>query len=177
MALGVAGVVLATAAYTPYWWRWVQASLGTASNQLSLACVAVVGVMAIPRIGKQVGFFGPWLVGVIAMGLVLQAGIPLEAERLHVVQYALVGALSSRAMPLRWFWGRRSLMAIGCTLGLGTLEELVQWWLPNRVGAWQDVILDGLGGFAGTYALIPWTIREPRPFGRRRKVLTTANHD
>ena len=35
------------------------------------------------------------------------------------------------------------VVAVGC------VDELIQWWLPNRVGDWRDVGMNALAGTLG----------------------------
>ena len=160
VALGMASLALAVAPVTTRAWRWLQEILGPAHHRLTLTCLGVVGASLAWSLRPRPRVMVWWLGGLVVMGLVLQETVALEAERLHVIQYGLLGAFSFLAMPRTWSTVRRWLWIGGYTLALGAIEELIQWWLPTRVGAWQDVLLDGLGGLVGCYVLLPWSSRD-----------------
>jgi len=152
-------LVVAATPYTTFWWRWLRDVAGPARDTFTLAWFTVLALAAGPHLIQQPRTMVLWLAGLVAVGTALFAHVPLEAERLHVVQYALLGVLSDWAMPRGRRWAHRVLIMVAWTLALGCVEEWWQWWLPNRVGEWRDVLLDGLGGVVGSYALIPWSVR------------------
>ncbi|MEM1022454.1 MAG: VanZ family protein [Myxococcota bacterium] len=100
---------------------------------------------------------------------------------LHVLAYALMGALIVRAtwFSTRWSESRVFLTgALGAWL-YGMSDELHQAFVPSRSATWSDVAADGLGAFLGAglamagYLLVRRVARQraagdPRrlPFGR-----------
>ena len=101
-----------------------------------------------------------WLLGWAIIGIGLLVAVGLEAERLHVVEYGVIGVSVGAWAPSRgWSRASRALLGVASALALGAAEETLQAWLPDRVGQWRDVLLDGIGGCMGAYASIPWAPR------------------
>lgn len=82
------------------------------------------------------------------------------SERLHFLEYGLLGmlvlraSLKSRPRSLRAAFGLAALVL--CTLG--TIDELIQYILPNRFFDWRDIwfnIAGGLLGFGAYLVLSP----------------------
>jgi hypothetical protein len=64
-------------------------------------------------------------------------------ERFHFVEYGLLTLLFHRAFADR---GRGSSlqMAFMAVFLVGTLDEGIQWFVPERVGEWRDVLLNSV---------------------------------
>lgn len=74
---------------------------------------------------------------------------PLPEERLHLVMYGLLGWLvtwSSGVEDRRRLWYGWPLALVW---GAGIVDECIQWYLPNRVFDFRDILLNGLSGMAG----------------------------
>jgi len=75
--------------------------------------------------------------------------LPLPEERLHVVEYGILGWLLGWALSRsgKWptWWGAGVLLAwlIGCG------DEMIQRLLPNRVFDVHDILLNGIAGMIG----------------------------
>jgi len=75
--------------------------------------------------------------------------IKLPIERIHFIEYGLLGLLIFRALRHNirdkslYLW---SGMAV---FGLGFLDEGIQYILPNRVYETRDVIVNGIAGILG----------------------------
>lgn len=78
----------------------------------------------------------------IPLFVVLPYYIPIIEERLHFIVFGLYGYLSMLVLP-------RFSAYIACLL-LGMGDELLQWFLPDRVGDWRDVQFNLLAAFAAT---------------------------
>jgi VanZ family protein len=75
--------------------------------------------------------------------------LDIPEERLHFLQYGLLGVLlakTARKEALRRV-GELALFAI--LIGMG--DEFIQWWLPNRVGDWRDAAMNGSAGVLGLW--------------------------
>jgi hypothetical protein len=68
--------------------------------------------------------------GFVAMGL----GIP--EERVHFLEYGVLGVMVLRAMT--GSWGVPVLSSLILVSLIGAVEELIQWSLPNRVGDMRE---------------------------------------
>ena len=91
--------------------------------------------------GRPARAHGLLLAAAAALFLVVPLLLPLVDERLHFLVFGAWGFLSMLLFPLPW--------ALFSVVLVGGLDELLQWWLPDRVGDWRDVgfnVLAGLGG-------------------------------
>ena len=70
-------------------------------------------------------------------------------ERIHFIEYAVLGLLISRAVNVRTLHG---IISTCCLIILiGVVDEIIQWFLPNRVGDMRDVIMNSVGGLSGIW--------------------------
>jgi hypothetical protein len=102
----------------------------------------------------------------IVQGWLFSTGQPEvdSVERVHFVEYGLVTLLFYRAWrPI----GDLSIVVMPVLAGLivGTLEEWLQWFIPNRVGEARDVLLN-LGAI-GSGLLFSLGLEPPASFSGR----------
>ena len=70
-------------------------------------------------------------------------------ERIHFIEYAVLGLLISRAVNVKTLQG---IIYTGCLVTLiGAVDEIIQWFLPNRVGDMRDVFMNSVGGLSGLW--------------------------
>ena len=79
----------------------------------------------------------------------LTLSLDVWVERIHFVEYAVLGLLISRAVNVRTLHG---IIYTGCLVTLiGAVDEIIQWFLPNRVGDMRDVFMNSVGGLSGLW--------------------------
>ena len=79
----------------------------------------------------------------------LSLSLDVWVERIHFVEYAVLGLLISRAVNVRTLQG---IIYTGCLITLiGAVDEIIQWFLPNRVGDLRDVTMNSFGGLSGLW--------------------------
>ena len=79
----------------------------------------------------------------------LSLSLDVWVERIHFVEYAVLGLLISRAVNVRTLHG---IIYTGCLVTLiGAVDEIIQWFLPNRVGDMRDVFMNSVGGLSGLW--------------------------
>ena len=79
----------------------------------------------------------------------LSLSLDVWVERIHFVEYAVLGLLISRAVNVRTLLG---IIYTGCLVTLiGAVDEIIQWFLPNRVGDMRDVFMNSVGGSSGLW--------------------------
>lgn len=125
-----------------------------------LGIAAVVG-LGLALLLKALRLEGPhrWLrwAGLLAVGLayayLLQRFARFPAERLHLVEYGLVGFLLLRALCLDLPAPRAYIVALLLTGLIGAGDELIQWVLPERVFEMKDVQLNFVSGALGLLAV------------------------
>ncbi len=70
-------------------------------------------------------------------------------ERIHFIQYGILGFIVYKG-----FEGVKTLkpvLAGGFIVIVGAVDEIIQWFLPNRVGDLRDVLFNSIGGLLGTW--------------------------
>ena len=89
-------------------------------------------------------------------------------EQIHFFEYGFFSYLTYRCMNSTWprleFWPLR-FAVLGLSMGVGILDERIQYLLPNRVGEIRDVGLNILAAFLGL--VITGLMEDPR---RREKL-------
>ena len=79
----------------------------------------------------------------------LSLSLDVWVERIHFVEYAVLGLLISRAVNVRTLHG---IISTCCLIILiGVVDEIIQWFLPNRVGDMRDVSMNSFGGLSGLW--------------------------
>ena len=79
----------------------------------------------------------------------LSLRLDVWVERIHFIEYAVLGILISRAVDVRTLQG---IIYTGCLITLiGAVDEIIQWFLPNRVGDMRDVFMNSVGGVSGLW--------------------------
>ena len=79
----------------------------------------------------------------------LSLSLDVWVERIHFIEYAVLGLLISRTVNVRILHG---MIYTGCLVTLiGAVDEIIQWFLPNRVGDIRDVFMNSVGGLSGLW--------------------------
>lgn len=71
------------------------------------------------------------------------------AEALHLLEYGGLGYLTMRAATLHSRSARSSLLCFLFVLCVGSLDEAIQFVLPNRIFQVKDILLNGMCGAIG----------------------------
>lgn len=116
------------------------------SQQLAIALGTVLLLLSLKAALLQIKNHGTkrlWhLLWFIPLFVVYPWYMPIIEERLHFIVFGLYGYLSMLVLP-------RFTAYIACLL-LSMGDELLQWYLPDRVGDWRDVQFNLLAAFAAT---------------------------
>ena len=79
----------------------------------------------------------------------LSLSLDVWVERIHFIEYAVLGLLISRTVAVRTL---QEIIYTGCLITLiGAVDEIIQWFLPNRVGDMRDVFMNSVGGLSGLW--------------------------
>ena len=109
------------------------------------------------------------LTNILSTAIILLAGIgysfslPLPEERIHLVQFGLLGLLScsslrgGRTNLRRWIW--RPFLFVFL---VGVADEVLQWFLPDRVFDIRDILFNTLGGIWGILLYLGVTMKKER---------------
>lgn len=110
------------------------------------------------------------LLGVAVVGFMMFARMTL-AERTHLIEYGVVAVLIHEALGERKARGRRvpapAVLAILATTLVGTLDELIQLFLPSRVFDPIDILFNFLAATmtVATLMILAWVRRRTRTPG------------
>ena len=151
----------------------------------TLVSLATLGVLiyALTQVrDRRLLRFGGMAIVVIAVVLqatVFQRGLPQTdvVERIHVLEYGLLGFLFYRALRPRADLSAPVLAVLWTALG-GTLEEGVQWFIQARLGDIHDVALNAFSGVCGVVfglSLLPLAGFRPRRPARLRQIGLSAS--
>ncbi len=86
-------------------------------------------------------FFAGFFLLLGALAVYMDYLRPIELT--HFLLFSLLGWLSAKAFGL--FWGCLAM------LGVATGDEVLQYFLPDRVGDLHDIIINSLSGFLGAW--------------------------
>ncbi len=79
----------------------------------------------------------------------LSISLDVWVERIHFVEYAFLGLLISRTVKVI---NLKGIIYAGSLVTLiGSVDEIIQWFLPNRVGDMRDVFMNSFGGLSGVW--------------------------
>ena len=146
-------LILGSLPYGPVVVRWLRAGIGQGGFALAVNGVLAVAALllsgwAVRRLdGRHLLLL---LVPLAVVGMVT-IWMDNPAERFHFLLYAGLGIL------MLMVWGHSpSSWAVPLSMVLaalvGGLDELVQHFLPMRVGDWRDVAMNAAGGTLGVWA-------------------------
>lgn len=84
---------------------------------------------------------------VLLLGGVVAMGYERPEERLHFLEYGILGYLVLKATMNSWRLPVLSSFVLVSIIGIG--DETIQRFLPNRVGDIRDVFMNSFGGLLG----------------------------
>ena len=119
-------------------------------GSVTLAILFLLCGMVITRLRRLSSLHSRMLI-VLLLGISVLSSLflPFPEERLHVIEYSILGWLLGRALARSgkwpaWWWGGVLLVWL---IGYG--DEMIQWFLPNRVFDVRDILLNGIAGMVG----------------------------
>lgn len=158
--VGLIGIIYGTLPFGPRIIKSVSYIIGKEMFSLSIFLSAVFGAIVI--FAYTLRSAGSLTTGYIAR-IVLVGGIlyymgqliTITAERLHFIEYALLGVAVERVLRRYIQDAGRPFVAMLFAYLIGMGDEAIQWLLPNRHGEIMDVFLNGWGGVLGV-SLLSW---------------------
>ena len=75
--------------------------------------------------------------------------ITIPEERIHFVEYGIMAGLIYRAVSIDVKNVNAYILACVLNALLGWVDEIIQYFLPNRYFDWHDVLFNALGGILG----------------------------
>ena len=114
---------------------------------------------------------------IFAWGAKLVSGFGAPAEATHFLEYGVLSVLIFYKLRNRYVEVRSAplyLAAALLTLGVGTLDELYQGWLPNRYYDLNDIVTNGSSGALGL--IYVWGVMRPGPLWQRINSIFKGGH-
>jgi VanZ family protein len=120
-------------------------AVGLALNTLLMTCS-----LALLFLGMRLGWKALLHIAVpLALILTVASQLPIPEERFHFLQYGLLGILVLKTTRGETWLQLAMVSLFVVIVGMG--DELIQWWLPNRVGDFRDVEMNSLAGVMGVW--------------------------
>ena len=69
-------------------------------------------------------------------------------ERIHFLEYGILGFLVFKAIGKEI---KQIILALIFIILIGSIDEFIQYLLPNRVGDVRDIIMNSIGGIIGLW--------------------------
>ncbi len=119
----------------------------------ALMLTAVLAIIVIFRKYFVIKKFSSFIFLVMWFGLLTFGVIKAEypEERIHFLEYGLLGFLLVRALHVDWPDWRGWAGALVLGFCFGWIDEGIQEILPNRYYQWSDVCLNAAGTFLGVF--------------------------
>ena len=125
-------------------------SKDTLNNLSLLFCISFFLVLSKWIYDKKYKFVQDiFIISPLLLLTYMSFSLDVWAERVHFIQYGLLGLLVSRAYKIGTL---KILLASGLfIMSVGLVDEIIQWFLPNRYGDIRDVVMNSLGGVSGLW--------------------------
>lgn len=128
--------------------RWLKQNIGADTLSWGLNGLLVLAAIALLLVALRRGLITTVAIAIpLAFIGILAFNLPIAEERVHFLQYGLLGLLvvATNRRPTRL----QMVVMVLFVVAVGCVDELIQWWLPNRVGDWRDVGINALAGTLG----------------------------
>lgn len=97
-----------------------------------------------------------------AMGVFYAAILELPEERMHLIEYGILGFFLSKDFSFYYPPKLFIPLSVFFCVGVSAIDEIIQSFLPYRVGDIRDIIFAALGGFWGAVTCyLCWNFQTP----------------
>jgi len=137
----------------PGLWRKFEAGFGNFAAALPFIILSLSGAIILFKFSllrKRRRSLGICIIcAVFSISFVILRNLEIQAERIHLIEYIILAAIIYRSLEKNQ--KRSAIYFKILTIGLvvGFLDEIIQYFLPNRVFDWRDCFLNGAGVFLG----------------------------
>ncbi len=121
-------------------------TLSLCINSLSVFA-AISIIFLIIKKGKKSYFNAAIILIILIMCGFVAINLEIPEERVHFLEYGILGYLVLNATINSWSLPVFSSFIIVSMIGGG--DEIIQWFLPSRVGDMRDVFMNSFGGLMG----------------------------
>lgn len=128
-------------------------NLGAKRLELVIGFIFILsGIIFFRRVGFSFNLKTASNLFLLGVGLLAFWQLKIIEERVHLLEYGLLGWLVTRDILFSVKRGnilKSIVLPLLFVSFIGILDELFQWWLPTRVGDIRDVVFNTLGGTWG----------------------------
>jgi glycopeptide antibiotics resistance protein len=147
-------IILISLPLTPFAWRTAVSLIGTGFNQIGYIITAVVLISFLTlmlRFWRRYGFLRIALFTGIGLiyAFLLKYHCKFPAEKLHLIEYGFLAFLAYEAFLIDFSQEASQGLAFVGASGFGLLDEILQFFLPNRAFEVRDVITNILAAALG----------------------------
>lgn len=151
-------VVYLTLPVMPSVFRFVSDGLGKELLSLVVNGLLVTAILLSLIFILKTGELGYYSLASVSLVMLLSGAVALTmelpAERIHFLEYGILGSLVYKATMRQWKIPILSSFVLVSIIGIG--DETIQWFLPNRYAEMKDVLLNCFGGLLGIYVTWLW---------------------
>lgn len=153
LAIVVAVLILAYAPWARPIQEWLRMNLGGTGMKYLMAALFLLGGACLAfsaRLWRLPAKNLLLLGALFAAGLIYSLCLPLPEERVHLMQFGLLGVLAYPSFKgKKETWWKRVPLPLLFVFSIGIADEVFQWFLPDRYGDLRDVFFNALGGIWG----------------------------
>lgn len=143
------GIVYGTLYHIRFLSNFLRTELGTWYSPIINSLIALVGIVFLIGIRPKRWVSYLFLIPILGIYAYLFKQLQLPEERIHFLQYGIMGFLSLKALMHSFLPPMLYLWAVGLTFLLGWIDEIIQGFLPNRIYDIRDVFMNGFAGILG----------------------------
>ena len=149
-------LIYSTLSVTPLIWNFLytfleQKFLSIVVNIIFIIITLLIIYFLTKKKKSKICFF--FLLIFLFLILFLITRIEKPAERIHFLEYGILGALIFKATGKGT---KQNIFAIILLFIIAVIDELIQYILPNRVGDIRDVVMNITGGIIGLWLGKSW---------------------
>ncbi len=131
--------------------NFLKAHLGSRFDLLTdIVLIAVMAGLSLMLIKSKISW-KQWILALIVFclyGYGLNI-LKIPEERIHLLEYGLLSFLVFRVYPAEWSFLFSCWQTFLIVSFIGTLDEIIQYLIPNRVGDVRDIMLNIVSGLLG----------------------------
>ena len=122
-------------------------SLAINIAMVTLLVMAVIALLHFSKLKQPLSYFILSLIMACYLSLLWIIKIP--EERIHFLEYGILGILIEKALRIKKRMFLTYFLTFILTVIFGWLDEVIQYYLPGRFFGWRDVLYNALGGILG----------------------------
>jgi hypothetical protein len=146
-------LIYSTLSLTPNLWNWLRGCIGGFIEYLPAILLAIAGALILFYLifrykNKCVLRFACLILVGLAYVFGLQR-VPLSIEKIHFIEYGLLSLFVFKALRHSFTDTAVYILTVFIVFCIGWMDEMIQYFLPNRVYDFKDVLLNGFSSALG----------------------------